>query len=242
MTILNPKIITKLQELSKDQKYSVVENFPWAIPSDSPIALPQDLQSNYDKNIYLKENYKKSGADNLKNRFWLIQKWGGIAGFKESIKNNNLLKVGGQFEQELLSKNLSKDSFRVISSLSKVASFIDYKNYAIYDSRAIFALNWLLFKYGESNKFFPQPLGRNTLLSQYNLHTIFNISGREFSYYAEEDAYHQYCNLLKKLSKAVYNQDEPYHIEMLLFILATEFVINKNKTGDIKDSLTLVIK
>lgn len=233
-------LIQKLKELAGNDKYKVENNFTWKIPEGCPISIPSELTGNYEQNIYLKHNYASSNIDSLDNRYWLVQQWGGIKGFKSSEKNNKLLKLGGQFEQDLASGMLSKKSFEVISSLSKVASFLDYKNYAIYDSRAVFALNWMLFKYANATEFFPQPKGRSTLLSQYELHTIFNVSGRCFSYYTEAEAYHKYCELLKELSDAVCEKAEPYAIEMLLFTLAVEFIVtDKAGNGNIRDTLTL---
>ena len=232
-----------LKELSQLPEHSVISGFETIkIPEGCPIKIPSSCKTVYEKNIFLKENYVQLGEeDSLPNRYWLIQKWGGIGGFKNSEKNKKLLELGGQFEQDLASGTLNKESFEVISSLFKVASFIKPKEYAIYDSRAIYALNWLLFKYTSATKFFPQPKGRSSALAQYDLHTIFNLSDRKISYVAAPDAYHAYCELLKKLSPVIYGEDksEPYRAEMLLFTLATSFIVKKDGSGDIKNTLAL---
>ncbi|MGP9668408.1 hypothetical protein ACT3TV_09865, partial [Psychrobacter sp. AOP31-A1-22] len=55
------------------------------------------------------------------------------------------------FKQELKLKKLSKKNFETISSLSKVASFLDPEKYFIYDARVAYSLNWLILKYENKN-------------------------------------------------------------------------------------------
>jgi len=120
---------------------------------------------------------------------------------------------------------LTKESFTLISSFSKLASFLNPNEYAIYDSRAIYSLNWLLFNFNNNTELYPQPLGRNSKLSQYDLSTIFNLTKKDIIYKSHKTAYFEYCKLLKLLSKEVYYDNKPYKIEMLLFLIAPTKII-----------------
>lgn len=114
---------------------------------------------------------------------------------------------------------------------------MDHQAYAVYDSRVIYSLNWLLFKYSTLKEFYPQPIGRNADITQYELNTIFNLFDGPVNYKNHRIAYHDYCQLMKKLSMEVYAKSEPYWAEMLLFILAPKYIVN-----DIKSSLQIALK
>ncbi|WP_440871830.1 hypothetical protein [Vibrio diabolicus] len=131
---------------------------------------------------------------------------------------------------------LDKNTFDVISSMSKVASFLDHTKYAIYDSRVIYSLNWLLLKHTDTNEFYPMPSGRNKDLIKLDLDTIINLTGRDSDKISYKDAYHRYCDLMIELSKAIYERHEPYWSEMLLFSIAPKYI-----TGDIKQSISISI-
>jgi hypothetical protein len=105
------------------------------------------------------------------------------------------------------------------------AGLINPNEYAIYDSRAVYSLNWLLFNFVDETELYPQPSGRNPKLSQFDLSTIFNLTGRGVTYISHKTAYFEYCDLLKSLSKEVYGDDKPYKIEMLLFLIAPTKII-----------------
>jgi len=105
------------------------------------------------------------------------------------------------------------------------AGLINPNEYAIYDSRAVYSLNWLLFNFVDETELYPQPSGRNPKLSQFDLSTIFNLTGRGVTYISHKTAYFEYCDLLKSLSKEVYGNDKPYKIEMLLFLIAPTKII-----------------
>ena len=226
------KLIKILTELSI--QYPLCDSFKWDFPEYCPLELPSDISSTFEKNIYLKNNLSPLlEVNNLTNRYWVIQEWGGITSLKKNEKNDNLIT---KLDSELDIGTLTRPIFSIISSLSKVASFIDHTKYAIYDSRVIYSLNWLLFKYSETTEFYPQPSGRNSKLSEFELNTILNLSGRQISYIEHKTAYHDYCNLLKHLSLEVYGKYEPYHIEMLLFTIAPNYIVD-----DIKNSISLSI-
>jgi hypothetical protein len=186
---------------------------------NSPIELPSGL-SNFEQNIFLKENLspKLQNDDSLKTHYWIIREWGGIKSFKQSAENSQLIR---QFLSELNSGKLSSGLLK-ISSLSKLASFIDCERF--YDSRAIFSLNWLLFKFTNADLFF-QPQGRNRELEIRNMNVLFHFSDIKPNYRKPDVSFHQYCGLLQDLAKQVYGkQAKPYHIEMLLFKIATTWI------------------
>ena len=222
------KFIKRLKELS--DKVPLEENFDWEFPV-SPIEIPENISSAYLKNIYLKENFNKVLQNdlNLTNHYWIIQEWGGIKSLKQNDRNDEKIK---KFKKQLDSGELTKEIFSLISSFSKLASFINPNEYAIYDSRAIYSLNWLLFNFTNEEELYPQPSGRNPKLSQYDLPTIVRLSKKGNTYKSHKTAYQDYCNLLKKLSKKIYNDEKPYKVEMLLFIIAPTIIIEciKEKT------------
>jgi hypothetical protein len=171
--------------------------------------------------------------------YWIIQKWGGIQGFKKNKKND--IKITELYEQ-LDKGSFSRNIFEVISSLSKIASFLNPSEYAIYDSRAIFSLNWLLLKSGAIDSFFPIPAARNTEIAKYNIETIIRLKCGEKSglFLDNKTAYFEYCNLLKKLSLEIWDdatrRGMPFYLEMLLFILGPREIV-----GDIKKSTSIEI-
>lgn len=226
-------LVDVLTTLSK--RYPLRESYSWELPADCPLVIPDSLGSQFDRNIYLKHHLSRLlTKEHLVNRYWVIQEWGGIRSLKKNARNDNLLL---KLDSELEKGQLTRPTFSVISSLSKVASFINHSDYVIYDSRVIYSLNWLLFKHTNEVQFFPQPSGRNADLVQFNLNTIFNLSGREANYISHKLAYHEYCSLLKELAVEVYGKSEPYLVEMLLFAIAPSYVVN-----DIKSSLSLVVR
>ncbi|MGZ8935547.1 MAG: hypothetical protein ACXW04_11680 [Methylobacter sp.] len=122
-----------LQEFPLDQ-------FDWDIPDNCPIHIPTDCKDGYSRNIFLKENFHKTirNDQTLASHYWAIQDWGGIGSFKRNDKNDRRI---NSFIEELKKKSLTRSFFECISSLSKVAAFINPDEYAIYDSRAIYTLN-----------------------------------------------------------------------------------------------------
>ena len=229
------KLIDKLIELKT--KYPIEANFKWDIPKSVPIEIPSTLQNIYVRNIYLKESFAPAlnNDESLKNHYWIIQEWGGIKSFKQNEKNDEKII---KFKSQLNIGVLTKDTFERISSFSKIASFLNPEKYAIYDSRAIYSLNWLLFNYTDIKELYPQPSGRNKELIKYDMQTIIRLSKKGHSYKSYKTAYHHYCNFLIELSEKVYNDSRPYQMEMLLFLIAPSEIINMIETNveiNIKD-------
>lgn len=235
MEILRLESLTKVLK-TLAQAYPLTEFFDWDIPESCPLTFPNNLSNQYERNIYLKHHYKDhiAAGDSLDSKYWIIQNWGGIRSFKSNERNDSLLK---KLDSELKACKLTRPTFSVISSISKVASFINHNEYAIYDSRVIYSLNWLLFKHTNTTSLYPQPSGRNAELAKFDLVTIFNLSNKNISLKSHKTAYFDYCSLMKDLSKEVYGRPEPYHVEMLLFLIATKHIVS-----DISDSINLTLE
>lgn len=214
-----------------------LEQSEWIIPKNCPIGLPSSASTGYEKNVYLKEHFHSVIANDhtLNSHYWVIQNWGGIRSFKKNDRNNERI---NKFIKELSEGELSKHSFDAISSLSKVASFLEPNEYVIYDSKVIYALNWLLFNYSKEQKLFPQPVGRSAILAKYHLQTIFSLTKKTFEYRSHKKAYHQYCSMMKQLSEEVFGRNcKPYRLEMLLFITVPIWTV-----PDIEAKVSLDIK
>ncbi len=225
-------LLSKLKEISSRIP---LEQFDWEIPISCPLDIPADL-SNYEKNLYLKDHFhhKMKSDSDFNSHYWSIQEWGGIGSFKRNDRNDQRIK---KFIGELDKGRLTKDNFDCISSLSKVASFLNPDEFVIYDSRVIYSLNWLLFNYSDERSLFPQPSGRSAILSQYDMQTIFRLTSQDFEYRSHKNAYQEYCKLVKELSPQVYgNESKPYHLEMLLFLMAPTWVIE-----DIRSNVSIHI-
>lgn len=221
--------------INEYKKNKIEEIYKWEIPSTCPITIPENC-SNFEKNVYLKENLKTQlKKDYLNTAYWIINVWGGIKGFKQNEKNDEILIAFRKKIEEGIN-TLNKNEFDIISSLSKIASFYCPEKYTIYDSRVVYSLNWFIFINKIDSKFFPQPIGRNKTMEEYNQKTIFNLSERKIEYYEPQESYIVYCELLNQI--AMYNSNiKNYNIEMFLFSIADNLVIE-----DIKSSLKISIK
>jgi hypothetical protein len=218
------------------------ERFENTFPIDAEILLTIDLKilnkidNGFERTKKLKELIKLRAKGNYKNislNYWIINNWGGIKSFKRNEKNT--FKIG-TFEKQLHKKKLTKDTFGTISSLSKIASFIDPDNFSIYDSKVIYALNWLILTTENKLNFFPMPIGRNKTLVDFDLSTIIHLihlkkyEKEEQIFINYQDAYFEYCDLLKNLSKEIYGQDsKPYELELLLFTISDKEIFDELK-------------
>ena len=216
-----------VQKLKQFASSNLVEQFEWDIPENCPLKMPSNISTVFEKNIYLKDNLHKvlKKNKNLDNHYWVIREWGKIGSFKKNENNNKRIE---KFIKDLPSGRLSRSTFDAISSLSKIASFIEPKKYVIYDSRVIYSLNWLLFNYTNERRMFPQPVGRSASLSKYDMQTIFRLAKQDFEYRSHKIAFHEYCSLIRELSPLIFGAgSEPYKLEMLLFTIAPTWVIEQ---------------
>lgn len=201
------------------------------ILSEENFALLEKQDSLYEKNLQLKEILQKyfsseNGGDNAQNQKlaeWIIKEWGGIYSFNDFDKINNDIK---NFYDKKQSGKEKLDDIKLsdsISSRSKVLSFLSPDEYAICDSRNIFALNWLFFfAQLDSDKihlFTPLP-SKNIIIRKYNFETI------AYVFYEKEIAYtfttySEYCCLIKNLTKKL-GFKKIYETEMLLFSITVD--------------------
>jgi|TARA_B110000240_G_scaffold188167_1_gene226654 hypothetical protein len=194
----------------------------------------------FDQNVRLKwilsEKYKTNTEQNFID-FWIVNNWGGIRGFKPNERNIEKVR---RFKKQLEKRKLSLDCFSTISSLSKIASFIDPENFVIYDSRVIYTLNWLILtcenQNGFKKKYFPMPSGRNKIIANFDMNTIVNISHiSEYVentelYVSQQNAYFEFCNFIKTNTELIYGENsKPYELEMLLFTLADKEIFEDLK-------------
>jgi hypothetical protein len=226
-------MIEHLKEMAKAIPLETA--YLWELPANLPIEIPASVTGAFSRNVYLKENLAPvlEQDHNLTTHYWVIRDWGGIRRFEIGARNDAVIRT---FKEEILKGKLTPKSFAVISSLSKLSSFWEPERYAIYDSRAVFALNWIIFRYSKDKQLFPQPEGRNTEISRYDIETLFRLSGIDHRYRSDATAYHEYCSLLQDLSEQVYGSRKPYFAEMLLFLAAPMTIIE-----DIKRSVTVTI-
>ena len=197
---------------------------------------PNDFRKNIELKRILNTKFKESSNPTL--GFWFIQTWGGISTFKNKDTNKNPELISKTIKNALEKKFLP--NLQCISSLSKVTSVVDIENQVIYDSRVIYALNWLLLKTGEK-KFFPIPEGRGSIVADFNIGTLINFKfhnemGR---YYSPKLAHKEFCTLIKNYNEKIFpdNKNEPFYLEMLLFSALPKEIIE-----DIKDSVKIEIK
>lgn len=208
-----------------------------------------------EQTIYLKKELKKELCIKEKDEHvflnfahWVIQKWGGIPRSPGEEKLKSLYKKLKDEKSKNIIENVDN-----ISSLSKVAAFYDDSKYAVYDSRVIFTLNWLIFINGlheqdnpkRKMKFFRQPDGRNTDIKKHNQDTIFGLVYKTFDinntyYYSEKESYKVYCELLENAVRYYERHKCDYlikkdritigELEMCLFSIAAEDKrLSKNK-------------
>lgn len=110
---------------------------------------------------------------------FIVNSWGGI-----DVKDAKL------FVDKYLSEFKEGDprvQYERISSSTKVLSFYRPTEYVIYDSRVIFSLNWLIFRFnlinpkdgGAKFKFFPQPSSENGVVKRLNYSALLVASNTE---------------------------------------------------------------
>jgi hypothetical protein len=227
------KMIEHLREIAR--AIGLETAYHWELPANLPIEIPVDVIGAFSRNVYLKEHLAPvlENDFDLSVHYWIIREWGSIRTFKVGDRNDKVIR---NFKEEVRRGKLTRTSFASISSLSKLSSFWEPERYAIYDSRAVFSLNWLIFRHSKNKQLFPQPVGRNTAVSKYDTRTLFALSGTDHQYRSHKTAYHDYCGFLRDLSMEIYGKHKPYFVEMLLFLAAPEKIIE-----DIEASVKVII-
>lgn len=217
-----------LERLKDFEDKNPIENFQWGELNRGQLEYfginPPD-GSTYEQNIWLKNNLSKplqrefeQNDDPLNVSFWIIRGWGGINTFGVSDRNRQLIR---NFVARITQReNIPSGQANLLSSLSKVASFRTPEEYAIYDSRAIFSLNWMLIRHVDNPKLFIQPSGRGRA-TEIDIDTLISISKISHNTHSYREAYYKFCELMKMISKEIYkDENKPYLAEMLLFKIA----------------------
>jgi len=121
-----------------------------------------------EKSLLLRQIIKGLSSDFSLSK-WIVENWGGIKG-----KDDESLK-------SCIDKSDKQDfDFNRIASWSKHIAFKYPEQYAIYDSRVIYTLNWLLLKAG-SKLYFPVPSGRNSVMELLDYRILLLIKHYEVS-------------------------------------------------------------
>jgi len=176
-------------------------------------------ESQLQKQLWLKRNlHNYMDCENPNNRVrfseianWVVCNWGGISSYQNL--DRDLPIISGQHPLR------NSDP---IASISKILSFMFPKEKFVYDSRAVFSINYFLLRaYKELGvdereyKFFFSPSGQNkitqrarTLLTKYPNNFI-----------CLKDSYRIYCDIIKDCLMS--GSEEPYKGEMLLFSIAS---------------------
>lgn len=226
-------LVTELSKWKSDDELAKLYQWPIEGALDR---LPEQYKSiaaevnkgsgTLEKSLLLRQKLKELPFD-LDLSKWIVEVWGGITG-----KDDESLK-------SCIEKADKQDfDFNRIASWSKHVAFKNPEQYAIYDARVIYSLNWLLLKAG-SKRYFPAPSGRNSVMELLDYRILllikhYEVSGVEKhlnedidarkkspgrkSYVANKlnkelfieskNAFTEYCNLLLKIKRELY-QDDP---------------------------------
>jgi hypothetical protein len=218
--------------------HTLEKNYPWdisrlLIDGSSVLGLSQqeildvkNATSAFSQNRLLRSIVRQRLSLNKQDYpllYWIIKDWGGISAFKSPWESQkNLERIDGFFSCLESGDPLRSELFNIISSLSKLSSFWDPEKYVIYDNRAIYTLNYIIYKANENRaglKYFPIKGGsRNKMITEKPIEILIGKYNRN-NFYAEEVAYYIYCDLIIALNGLLYPEhpDEPYRTEMLLF-------------------------
>lgn len=168
------KISCELEKYKNED--DLIKIYKWRLP-ELPEELKDDFKhflkeysnggtlSSYEITIKLREwlekYLSKCNQEEKKSTYqWIVQNWGGI----RAGRNENLNIFAAQAVEAHIC-NSEKYKFSRVASWSKVLAFQYPNTRAIYDVRVVYTLNWLLLKAGYSEKFFPSPSGRNSLIN-----------------------------------------------------------------------------
>jgi hypothetical protein len=199
-----------LKNLSNNYNWPRKGDFP-SIESISSIKILGN--NNYEKNIFLKENSSKIWDEGSKFKIanWAISDWGGI--------RSNSTKTIEKYINEIENKDYPY-YIDGVASYSKILSFMNPEEFAIYDARVAISLNAIqLLSKSESGVAFTYLAGRNKAL------TIFrnseptktkNLINNGWQNIKKNECYSIYLNYLKKVN-SYFPTSKLYELEMSLF-------------------------
>ena len=209
---------------------SLPKNYVWPKKGDFPDLSPIIGKSfeisgdTFQKNVFLKLNSKdlweKYGGIELAK--WVVSEWGGIRGNKNSTLQSYVDRVntGSDFGE-----------LRGVASYSKILSFKDPTQYAIYDARVAISINAIQLILGRNQGLaFRYLTGRNKTLQRFrdDVRTSYvTLTNNGWAGMQPDDTYHTYLTLLKEVAEHL-NSVAIYELEMCLFAdaesLATQYL------------------
>ncbi len=199
-------------------------------------------QTLYEKEIAIKFLIEKKLQEyHISNRplfvslcMWIIQDWGGIKGAKPAT---TMPRIDAFITTD-------KPKYEALPSVSKVGMFMYPHKNIIYDTRVIYALNWILLKQQAGSHYFPIPGGRNSRMNAFDIEVLIRayhsnkytpekrseLNRRNYIetidkelFVKKEDAYQQAIQLIASVNKILWKGDKanyPFYTEMLLFSAA----------------------
>jgi hypothetical protein len=190
--------------------------------SENDLSELKKSKTPFDENVLLKEIISDklvSKKNNLNYYYWIVKQWGGITKFNETDVIIN------DFFKQIKNGKIESKFYNRISSFSKIAAFKFPDKYYIYDSKVAYVLNWILLKSKKETFYFPIPEGRNTdLTKNYNMDTIISLFN-EGKYFEKKYAYIIFCELIDKIFSNMNKFDKAYYIEMFLWGLFENIVL-----------------
>lgn len=222
---MEDSIVTQLADRLKDYKnINLNESFSM-VRYDCPILSEREQEilrerDAFPRQLELKRMVGDKLAGSFENRIvneWIVHYWGGIRRF--DISDNTRITT---FRDHLVAGTITKKEFARISSLSKIASFVNPQGCFVYDSRVAFALDGLLLKVKQKEsqlnvKFFLLPSsqgGRDEMMRR-----MIEQEHPGAEYFSPNETYTEYNALILSLAqnKKLRKELPSCWIEMLLF-------------------------
>lgn len=224
---------------------NVDEYYQWPINCQKISDLTQqdfsEIGSAYEQTLKMKACLRPMLADpkskeGLDAARFLVGEWGGIT---PSVKLSEWV-IKARCSLDKGPEKMDDISLTGVSSWSKVVSCL-YDWAPIYDSRVAFSINAINYMNGDTEAFFPMPVGRGARLSLINLESLFLLSnlrsgaldssillsahvGKEIRpqfHIPVRSAYREYVRLVAQIGDYLQlERDQHCKIEMLLFALA----------------------
>jgi hypothetical protein len=198
--------------------HNLSRNYMWPkngkFPDHSHVFQEELLgESLFAKNIFLKkispDIWRRYDKLSLAN--WIVRDWGGIRGNKNETINNYI---------EEINQSRYPSKIKGVATYSKILSFMDPQNFAIYDARVAISLNAIQLISGVKNGVaFCYLPGRNAALKLFRMEPSTHINAlrdRGWQKINSDDCYQMYIRSLKAASKIIGNENL-YELEMSLF-------------------------
>jgi hypothetical protein len=198
------------------------ENYIWPKRGDFPSLSGETFEgNNYSKNIQLKEKFpdkwNNSNGDNEKFDLakWIIKDWGGIKRNKDETILNHL---------KITCKSNDYFPLKGVASYSKILSFIEPDNFAIYDARVAASLNGIqLLSKSKKPVLWNNLDGQNIKIELFKKTLASNNKLRSLGWakIRSDECYKNYIYTLKNILEKFPNF-RLFHLEMSLFACSEE--------------------